>query len=462
MHVDDLRSLEIFEGLTDLQLTELIELASEVPVEPGIVLWREGERADVWWVLLEGEMELFRHVGREDTVVGKMVPGRWAGGMRAWDVEGVYLASGRGVTEGRILRVPSEVLRHLTRSWLPFAAHLIGGLYHTARHIESVARERSSLVALGTLAAGFAHEINNPAAATTRAVAAMEESTETLLAELGRLAHADITARQFARLDALRLELAAATPVRDPIARADREQELDTWLSRRGVDQAWQLAAELAAEGADEPWCERVEETLPGPELQAGLKWVVSTLMMRGLLAEVKESSRRISELVGAIRSYTQMDRASLQSTDVTEGIESTLVMLSHKLGDGITVERDYSADLPHIQAYTGELNQVWTNLIDNAIDAMDGAGTLRISTASDAEEVVVEVADTGPGMPLDVVSRAFEAFYTTKDVGKGTGLGLDIARRIVVERHGGTITIDSRPGRTVLRVGLPRRPGNS
>ena len=186
---------------------------------------------------------------------------------------------------------------------------------------------------------------------------------------------------------------------------------------------------------------------------------MASTFSVAALLGEVKESTRRISELVAAVRSYSQLDRASLQRVDVTDGLDSTLVMLGHKLRDGVTVVREYGADVPPIEAYAGELNRVWTNLIDNAVDAMDGAGTLRVATRADGDGVVVEIADTGPGMPPEVADRAFEAFYTTKDVGKGTGLGLDIARRIVEDRHGGTITIDSRPGATVLRVRLPARP---
>jgi signal transduction histidine kinase len=186
---------------------------------------------------------------------------------------------------------------------------------------------------------------------------------------------------------------------------------------------------------------------------------VASTFSVATLLGEVKESTRRISELVAAVRSYSQLDRASMQQIDVTDGLDSTLVMLGHKLRDGVTVVREYSADVPRIEAYAGELNQVWTNLIDNAVDAMDGRGTLRVATRVEDDSVVVEIGDTGPGMPPQVASRAFEAFYTTKDVGEGTGLGLDIARRIVVERHGGTISIDSRPGDTVLRVRIPVRP---
>jgi signal transduction histidine kinase len=219
------------------------------------------------------------------------------------------------------------------------------------------------------------------------------------------------------------------------------------------------IAPALAAAGVDVAWCERAASVLEGPALEPGLEWVASTLSAATLLTEIKESTRRISELVAAVKSYSQMDRASMQRIDVTEGLESTLVILGHKLRGGVTVLRDYGPDVPRIDANAGELNQVWTNLIDNAVDAMDCTGTLRLSTRADQEAVVVEVGDTGAGMPPEVVARAFEAFYTTKDAGKGTGLGLDIAQRIVVERHAGSITIDSRPGQTVLRVRIPLRP---
>jgi len=460
MRADELRALSLFDGLADDQLAELLQGSTEVRVEPGAELFREGEHADYWWVLIDGAIDLVRHIGREDTVVGKMdVPGRWAGGFRAWDEHGVYLATGRGATGGRVLRVPAGVLREWFNAWFPFGRHLIEGLYHTARSIESTARQRESLITLGTLAAGLAHEINNPAAAATRAVDALQTACQTLLSSLGRLAQGEISARQFTTLDTLRRQIEPQAAARDPLALADREEALASWLTSHGIAGEWMIAPPLAAAGVDVAWCERAAIVLEGPALGPGLEWVASTLSAATLLSELKESSRRISELVAAIKSYSQMDRASVQHINVTDGIESTLLMLGYKLRDGVTVVRDYSADIPPIQAYPGELNQVWTNLIDNAIDAMDGAGTLRLSTRADGNAVVIEVGDTGPGMPPQVAARAFEAFYTTKDVGKGTGLGLDIARRIVAERHAGTITIDSRPGETVLRVRIPLRP---
>jgi len=458
----DLRGLDLFDGLTDVQLADLAAAGDEVRFERDDVLFRGGEHADAWWVLVDGAIDLVRHVGREDVVVRTMdVPGRWAGGFRAWDEHGVYLATGRGATVGRVLRVPADALRDLAQAWFPLATHLIEGLYSTARSIESTARHRESLVTLGTLAAGLAHEINNPAASATRAVDAMEEASTTLLASLGQLARDEITPQQFAALDALRRGLPGRPARTDPMAIADDEEAVGDWLDRHDVDDGWQLAPLLVAGGADVAWCDRVAEVLDGPALGAGLTWVASAWSMTSLLAEVKEATDRISGLVAAVRSYSQMDRGSRQQVDVTEGIESSLVILGHKLGTGVTVVRDYDAAVPPVDAFAGELNQVWANVIDNAVDAMDGSGTLRISTRALPDAVVVEIADTGTGMSPEVAARVFEAFYTTKDVGRGTGLGLDIARRIVEERHGGTIGVDSGSDGTTLRVALPlQAPG--
>jgi signal transduction histidine kinase len=459
LELSDLRAVTLFDGLDDHQLTQLIDGGAEVPIVPGEVVWVEGDRADFWWVVVDGSLDLSRHVGREDVVVGRMdVPGRWAGGFRAWDEHGVYLATARGVASGRLLQVPAERLRELANDWFPFAAHLVAGLYGTARSIEATARQRSGLVTLGTLAAGLAHEINNPAAAAARSSAELENACDGLLDALRQMAAAGLTAVQFGQLDVLRRELVPPTTLPDPLETADREEDLGEWLEGAGVERPWELAASLVSAGADVGWVERAATTAPPHGLGASLGWVARTIDVSSLLGEVREATRRMSELVAGIKSYSQMDRASHQRLDVREGLESTLLVMGSRLRPGVTVRRDWGADVPLVDGMPGELNQVWTNLVDNAVDAMGGVGTLTVSTRRDGEFVVVEVGDTGAGMSPEVQQRAFEAFYTTKDVGRGTGLGLDIAHRIVVDRHGGSIEIESRPGDTRMRVRLPVR----
>lgn len=459
MDTQELSRLPLFAGLDDTQLASLAEAAEERTVDTGEKLWEEGQPADVWWVLLEGSISLSKRVAKEETVVGAMVnPGQWGGGFAAWDPHALCFATARALQPSRVLAVPTEALRTFGEEWFAFGVHFIRGLVDTVRRVESTARHREALVALGTLAAGLAHEINNPAAAATRAVDSLATTSEALVASLTRLSAYGLSAEQLAEADALRREVRPVEAGSDPMALADREDDISSWLIDHGVDREWELAPVLAAAGVDTEWCDRLASVL-GPEpLATGVEWVANAVMVQALLSEMKDATGRVSGLVAAVRSYSQLDRAAVQRIDVTEGLDSTVVMLGHKL-KGITVERDFASDLPMTEATPGELNQVWTNLIDNAVDAMGGRGILRLSTGVDElGRIVVEVADTGPGMPEEVQARAFEPFFTTKDVGKGTGLGLDISRRIVEERHAGELSIDSVPGRTVMRVTLPVR----
>jgi signal transduction histidine kinase len=457
MDVGDLRALGLFDGTDDARLRELFALGTEVPFEPGQEMFGEGRPADFWWVLLEGRVDLIRHVGREETQLGSMdVPGRWAGGFRAWDEHGAYLATARASTAGRFFRVPAGALRGWATTWFPLGVHLIEGLFRTARSFESTTRQKEALIALGTLAAGLAHQLNNPAAAATRAADGLAEASAAMLMSLRRLATSAVTAEQFTGLDTLRLELAPQPGTADPMEVADRETAVADWLAAAGVARPWGTAAALARAGADVAWCDRAAAVLGGPALEPGLDWVASTLTSASLLAQVKESTRRISDLVAAAKSYSQLDRASMQWTDVSEGLESTLMMLADRIPPEVRVVRDFGADVPRIQAAAAELNQVWTNLVDNALHALDGGGTLRVSTRADARGgVVVEIGDTGSGMSAEAQAHAFDPFFTTRGVGEGVGLGLDIARRIV-EGHRGEIAIDVPEGETVLRVRLP------
>ena len=460
MDLAELRRLRLLDGLDDAQLGDLLAAATEETTHRGELLFHEGRPADSWWVLLEGTVALIRQVGTEESVLGYMTePGQWAGGFAAWDEFGVYFATGRAENPGRVLRLAAPELRRLSEQWFPFGLHFIEGLVNTVRRIESTARQREALVALGTLSAGLAHELNNPASAATRAVDALQGTSELVLSSLAQLAGKGITAEQYTALDGLRLRVSGPEPALAGLALADREDELSDWLGDHDVDRDWVIAPVLAAAGADLAWCDELADAVPPDSLSPALEWISASLSTAALVQEVKQATGRVSTLVAAVRSYSQMDRASLQTTDLVEGLDSTLVMMGHKLGSGITVERHYAPGLPPIEAMAGELNQVWTNLVDNAIDAMDGSGILTVSARPDASGwVVVEVADTGSGMPPEVQAHAFEPFFTTKEVGKGTGLGLDISRRIVVERHSGDIDIESGPGGTLVRVRLPRR----
>ena len=458
MDARELRGIPLFDGLTDEQLGTLAEVGTETAFAPGQELFLEGAPADEWWVLLEGSIVLHRLMGHQENQLGVMsTPGQWAGGFAAWDEYGIYHASGRGADHGRVLRVSAPDLRALSVEWFAFGVHFIEGLANTVRRIESTARQREALVALGTLAAGLAHEINNPASAATRAVDALKTTSDALMASLGALARRPITAAQFVALDALRAEASATAADVGPIEAADLEEELIEWFDDHDVDRAWLLAPPLAARGLGPAWCRQVAEVLGDGQVGPAFEWIAGALSLADLLGEVKEATSRVSELVGAVRSYSQLDRASVQLTEVTEGLDSTLVMLGHKLEGHVTVVRDYDPAVPRIEVMAGELNQVWTNLIDNAVDAMGDGGTLRVATRYDPTGwVVVEIGDTGPGMTEETQQHAFEPFFTTKPVGKGTGLGLDISRRIVVDRHGGEISVESQPGETVLRVRLP------
>ena len=458
MDVADVRGIGLFAGTGDEQLRALLAAATEVSFTSDDVLFAENAPAEHWWVLLEGCIDLVRHVGHDETRLGTMdVPGRWAGGFRAWDEHGAYLATGRAVSDGRVLRVPAQELRAAWATRFPLGLYLIEGVSRSARNYESMARQRESLAALGTLAAGLAHELNNPAAAATRAVDALGEAHAEVMTSLRQLASAPVTPEQFAAIDTLRQEL-GTRPAGDAMRLADAEDALSDWLAEHGVARDWVLAPTLAGAGADVDWCDRVAAALGDVALAPGLEWVASTLSASGLLTEVKESTRRISDLIAAVKSYSQLDRAAMQRTDLTEGLESTLVMLAHRIPAGVTVVRDYGPAVPHIEALAAELNQVWTNLIDNALYAMGDSGTLRVATRVDRDAVVVEIGDTGGGMSPETAAHAFDPFFTTKGVGEGTGLGLDISRRIV-DRHKGEISVETRPGATVLRVRLPQRP---
>jgi signal transduction histidine kinase len=309
------------------------------------------------------------------------------------------------------------------------------------------------------MAAGLAHELNNPAAAAKRAAADMADALEVLGSVIGRFVESGITRAEAEGLVALQREAVRAASERGALGAldaADAEDEVLEALEELDVAEPWRVAEPLATAGVDRAWLHEVAR-LAGPGTGAALSWVAASLTARGLADELRESAERMSRLVGAVKTYAYMDRGELVEVDLHEGLETTLVVLGHKLKHtSIDVRRDYDRTLPEVTVRGSELNQVWTNLLDNAIDALGETGTLTIITRRDGDCAQVQIADDGPGIPEDLLDRVFDPFFTTKPVGKGTGLGLDTARRIVVDRHRGSITAESEPGRTVFRVSLP------
>ena len=457
MTFQEIRALEIFDGLPDQALHVLVDASDEVGFAAGDVLWVEGQPAVIWWVLLEGRLDMVRHVGRERMVMGSFTqPGQWGEGWAAFDPHGVYMVTGQATTDGRMLRVPVSAFRDLAGS-VPLIRHFLDGLFQTAREIEASTRQREALVSLGRLSAGLAHELNNPAAAAIRAVEALETSMRDARGAVRDLAGSEIDSGQYLALDALLAE--ARTPDdSDALVVADREERLSDWMIANDVDRDWILAPALAAASIEPEWCDRVLEIVGGRALQPALDWLAATMTSLALMGEVRTATQVVSGLVESVKSYSQMDRGSFQRIDVRDGLESTLVVLAHRLRPGIEIVRHFDEVVPSIDAYPGELNQVWTSLVENAVDAMGGHGVLTLSVAQSAEadRVLVSLADTGTGMAPEVLEHAFDVFFTTKEVGMGTGLGLSIARRVVVERHGGEISIESQPGATIVRVSLP------
>ena len=468
----ELRSLFLFEKLTDEQLDWLCRHGRVEVVDEGRV-YTEGERAESFYVLLSGGLTLTRRVGDDDVEVSRTSsPGVYGGAFNAYlgdRVPQVYNNSMRVTERSRFFVLDASRFAELMTEWFPMAVHLLEGLFFGIKNMQEAIGQRERLLALGSLTAGLTHELNNPAAAAVRATATLRERIVKLRHKLPAIAagrHDDAVLQVLVRL----LDEAAVSggerPAPGPLAAADLEDAICEWLDARGVTNGWQLAPAFVQAGLGTSHLEEVAATVDqaaaggaataGAVLDQSMHWLADTIETELLLTEITDSVARISALVGAAREYSQLDRAPYQVVDVPELLDSTLAMLSGKIGDGITVDRAYAPDLPRIPGFPGELNQVWTNLIDNAVSAMDGKGTLTIRTALDRDQVLVDVGDTGPGVPAEIQARIFEPFFTTKPVGQGTGLGLDICYRIVVRRHHGDLRVQSVPGDTHFLVRLP------
>jgi signal transduction histidine kinase len=353
----------------------------------------------------------------------------------------------------------AEKFAELMRRWFPMALHLLEGLFFGSQSTQQAIGQRERLLALGSLSAGLTHELNNPAAAAVRATSSLRERVAGMRHKLALIAagrYDRATLETLIRLQEDAVEHVAKAPQLSPLEASDREDQLGGWLQAHGIDGGWNLAPVFVAAGLDEGFLDKVATVVDAATLEGAVRWLNYTVETELLMDEIQDSTTRVSTLVAAAKQYSQMDRAPHQVVDVHELLDSTLLMLGRKIGDDIKVVKDYDRTLPEIPAYAAELNQVWTNIIDNAVSAMDGAGTLTVRTARDEDRLLVEIGDTGPGVPEGIRSRIFEPFFTTKPVGEGTGLGLDISWRIVVNKHHGDLRVESSPGDTRFQIRLP------
>ncbi len=467
--LEELRRVPLFEGLTDEQLREVVEEGSEELVPAGEVGGREGEPVEHLYVILEGEFRWSKKVGGGEVVMNTYGSGEFFAEVPLL-LGKPFLATWRALADSRVFALPYKTFRQMLTIHPSFSKTILEVMAQRIQVLYSVAQQRERLGSLGTLAAGLAHELNNPASVSRRAAGRLREGSENLrslgMRLAGAAARGDIGPADLDALEQIISEVLARdrlpSPAFDTLQRSEREDKISEWLEERGVEEAWELSPTLVGAGLGISDVERIEGAVPSGALADALRYLEAALGVVVLVDEVEESSTRISKLIATMGAYSYMDQAPTQEVEVNEALDTTLAILGHKLG-GIEVERDYDPNLPRITAHGNELNQVWTNLLDNAIDAVadgDKVGSIRFRTTSESDRVLVEISDNGPGIPEEIRERIFEPFFTTKEVGKGTGLGLDVCYRIVVGRHGGDLRVVSEPGDTRFQVRLPMEGG--
>jgi signal transduction histidine kinase len=443
--------------LSDEEFKWLSEQGHEIQLEAGGRLSAERDLPDNFYVLLDGELRAVEHNSSQEVIFTCRPE------MEAPMLIGApFLSSAEALRPSRLLRIGADAYLQRVAAISPANNLLISGLVWRLRAAETLLSQNEKMAALGRLSAGLTHELNNPASAVRRAAGHLGDDLRGLYSLAVRLGEHHLTPAQLEHLMQLQQEVAACDDLADldPLAQSDREQELGEWLESHSVQHAWRLALTLLLAGISLPQLESFAEHLPPESLSDALNWLAGVMAVGRHLNVIEQGTGRISELVEAVKAYSYMDQAALTEVDVQAGLDNTLTILGYKLR-GILVERDYAQDLPHITAYGGALNQVWTNLLDNAAEALGGKGRIWIRTGYEDDCVTVEIADNGPGIPPEVQAHLFEPFYTTKPMGQGTGLGLNIAYRIVCEQHGGEIRLRSEPGDTRFTVRLPIHQGS-
>jgi signal transduction histidine kinase len=450
----DLLRVPTFEGLPDDQLDWFISQCEEIALKAGETFLQQGTPAVWMFVVLEGQMQMRGALGGEAVTI-PIEPGSITG-LLPFSRMKVAVMTGRAVTDGRILKFPSSKFPDLVQKMWELAQRLVGMMSDRIRETTRYEQQQDRLAGLGKLSAGLAHELNNPASAAKRATSLLRDTLyriKNAAQELGKHNLTDVQRSEIEKLEASFIQ-PSETPL-DTLAISDLEDQIDSLLRSHGQADLWQLAADLARRGVKPEVLESLFATMDADLARAALVRIAASVEIANLLIEIESSTSRISDLVRAVKEYTYMDQTQAQNVDIVKGLENTLTILNHKLKRGVTVHRQYEKIPLLVNSFGSELNQVWTNIIDNAIDAMGGKGELRIRTYRDDDCVVVEIGDNGPGIPPDIEAHIFEPFFTTKGVGEGTGLGLDTVQRIV-KKHRGTIQVNSKPGDTRFQVFLP------
>ena len=452
---EELLRVPAFAELPEDQIEWFLTHSEELLIKAGDAYIEQGAPADAMFVLLEGQLHARGNLGGQN-VVFTFDPGD-VGGRLPFSRMKIFTFTGRAALDSRVLRFPATQFHELVQHMPELASRLVGLMSDRIRESTRIEQQQERLASLGKLSAGLAHELNNPASAARRATSQLRDLLKRIKEASHQLGARELSQSQKAEVEKLETFLMqqSGKPPLGGLALSNLEEEIDTVLRNHGNTDLWQLAADLARRNVDPQTLEQLFATMEGATARAALVRIAASLEVALLLDQIESSTTRISDLVRAIKEYTFMDQAPVQNVDVVKSLENTLTILNYKLKHGVTVERDYGAVPLLVNSFGSDLNQVWTNIMDNAIDAMKGKGTLRLRTYSEGDFVVVEIIDDGPGIPPEIQARIFEPFFTTKKVGEGTGLGLDTVQRIV-KKHQGSIQVESKPGKTCFQIWLP------